>query len=224
MNKLFLLMVLFTLSMSIKAQDDFFEQKRAEYKYATPEEKAKIDSLFSDFEEKLRVKQVKSICGIEFGSTYEVAERISQNKFGLPEVVSDRTNIFYKNIKYAGLDFSSLHLLFQSDGTRSYFNACIFIKDAKTFNEAKAIEKEYAEGILKKYEMITANEDDVNPTYGGGISPLWDGHWYNLDFNEHLTGVHTDIIKYDSNLAERLGYTYGVRIIYGPFNFVKEEF
>ena len=32
--------------------------------------------------------------------------------------------------KYAGLDFSSLHLLFQSDGTRSYFNACIFIKDA----------------------------------------------------------------------------------------------
>ena len=61
MKKLFLLMVFFTLSMSIKAQDDFFEQKRAEYKYATPEEKAKIDSLFSDFEEKLRVKQVNSI-------------------------------------------------------------------------------------------------------------------------------------------------------------------
>ena len=98
MEKLFLLMVLFTLSMSIKAQDNFFEQKRAEYKYATPEEKAKIDSLFIDFEEKLRVKQVKSICGIEFGSTYEVAERISQNKFGLPEAVSDRTKISYKNI------------------------------------------------------------------------------------------------------------------------------
>ena len=31
-------------------------------------------------------------------------------------------------------------------------------------------------------------------------------------------------LKYDSNLAERLGYTYGVRMIYGPFNFVKEEF
>ena len=55
-------MVFFTLSMSIKAQDDFFEQKRAEYKYATPEE-TKIDSLFSDFEEKLRVKQVNSIMG-----------------------------------------------------------------------------------------------------------------------------------------------------------------
>ena len=35
-------MVLFTLSMSIKAQEDFFEQKRAEYKYATPEEKPKL--------------------------------------------------------------------------------------------------------------------------------------------------------------------------------------
>lgn len=56
-------MVFFTLSMSIKAQDDFYEQKRAEYKYATPEQKAKIDSLFSDFEEKLRVKQVNSIMG-----------------------------------------------------------------------------------------------------------------------------------------------------------------
>lgn len=36
--------------------------------------------------------------------------------------------------------------------------------------------------------------------------------------------VHIDIINYDEELAQNAGFEYSVRIIYGPFNYVKEEF
>lgn len=56
------------------------------------------------------------------------------------------------------------------------------------------------------------------------IVTLWDGRWTTLDFAKYGTGIHTDIIKYENNLVKVYGNPYAVRIIYGPYDYVKEEF
>lgn len=50
------------------------------------------------------------------------------------------------------------------------------------------------------------------------------GRWTTLDFAKYGTGIHTDIIKYENNLVKVYGNPYAVRIIYGPYDYVKEEF
>lgn len=77
--------------------------------------------------------------------------------------------------------------------------------------------------MYDKYELSKAETDNGLNTYGGGISPLWDGHWYSL-IDEYYTALHTDIIQYESDLAEIYGNKYAARLIYGPYNYIKEEF
>lgn len=100
MKRIYLLLVLFALSMSVSAQTYFFEKEREEYKQATPEVKAEMDSFYITRENYFREQQVKSICGIDFGSTYEVTTQRSQNKFGSPSIHSNETRLIYDNIRY----------------------------------------------------------------------------------------------------------------------------
>jgi hypothetical protein len=89
-----------------------------------------------------------------------------------------------------------------------------------------AIEKEknVADNILSKYTLFEDKDSNGYPTHGGGMSPLWDGRWTTLDFAKYGTGIHTDIIKYENNLVKVYGNPYAVRIINGPYDYVKEEF
>lgn len=223
MKRIYLLLVLFALSMSVSAQKYFYEKEREEYKQATPEVKAKMDSFYITRENYFREEQVKSICGIDFGSTYEVTRRKSQKKFGTPTFYSNETTLVYDYITYGGVNFSKLIFLFQSDGERTYFYRCIFAKNVKTLDEAKDLIKEYAEGILKRYNLISVNKEDESPLYIGGVSPLWNGRWYRLTM-EDITAVRVDVIEQNSSSEEKTEYPYAVRIVYGPFNYVKEEF
>ena len=113
------------------------------YPLASPEEKVAIDSLFSDLIVKQKAAQVTYICGVPFGSSRLEAARILRNKFGEPYYLSDNTHIVYNNVKYGGMDFDSVHFLFQSDGYNSYFNTCIFIKGAKNKLKANEIMESY---------------------------------------------------------------------------------
>lgn len=223
MRKYILFIVCVLSCLKVFSQDEL-KGLQERYKNASIEEKIRLDSIAKPLEDSWKARQIKNVCGIAFGTPYDKAETVCRNKFGLPDTGTDRTKICFKNIKYAGIDFSSLYFLFQSDGVNSYLNACIFVKDVKSLSEAIEIQKNFAETILKKYEMVTVTGSDGYPTYGGGFSPLWDGHWYNLSFDEYGTGIHTDIIKYESELAKSLGHYYGVRIVYGPYDYVKEEF
>jgi len=72
--------------------------------------------------------------------------------------------------------------------------------------------------LSKKYKIYSGGTQQ-----GGGISPLWDGTFANLR-DEHYIGFHTDIIEYSAELANSIGVRYGTRLIYGPFNYVNEEF
>lgn len=117
-----------------------------------------------------------------------------------------------------------MHFLFQSDGINSYFNTCIFVLNADTEKEAIDKQKKMSDILSKKYELSCVKDANGLDSYGGGVSPLWDGHWSSLLKEEYLTAIHTDIIKYDEELAKDTGIKYATRIIYGPYNYIKEEF
>lgn len=198
------------------------------YPLASPEEKVVIDSLFSDLVERQKSVQITSICGVPFGASRAEAARVLRNKFGEPNYLSNDTHIVYNNVKYGGVDFGSIHFLFQSDGYNSYLNTVIFVNGAKNKSKANEIMELYKNLLSKKYELSEDTDALGFKNYGGGVSPLWNGNWYdfmtNLSDGSYLTAVHTDVIEYDDNLVRDFGDKYGVRIIYGPFQYVTEEF
>lgn len=212
------------LGMDIKSEDIINY-----YSNASLEEKAVIDSLFSDFVEQQKAQQINSICGIPFGASHSDAMKVLRNKYGEPYSLSNDNHIVYKDVKYAGINFDSIHFLFQPGDLNSYFNACFFIKDAKSKSKAIEIMDLYKEVLGKKYQLYEATDESGFKIYGGGISPLWNGDWLdymsNISNGKYFTAIRTDVIEYDEDLGREFGgIKYGVRIIYGPYEYVKEEF
>ena len=78
--------------------------------------------------------------------------------------------------------------------------------------------------LSKKYNLSSFTDDNGFNLYVGGVSPLWNGSWKSFLEGNYTGAVHIDIINYDEELAQNAGFEYSVRIIYGPFNYVKEEF
>ena len=71
-----------------------------------------VDSIV---EANLKKEQITAIGGIPFGISREKALPVLRNKYGTEDYLSDNKDIVFKNIKYAGVDFNSVHFLFQSD-------------------------------------------------------------------------------------------------------------
>ena len=181
-----------------------------------------VDSLM---EAGLKKEQITSISGISFGISQEKALPILRNKYGREEEnLSDNKCIIFKNIKYAGVDFDSIHFLFQSDGINSYFKSCIFVLNAKNKKEVVDKQQEMKDILSKKYNLSSFKDDNGFDLYVGGISPLWDGHWKSFLEENYAAAVHIDIINYSADLVRITNVKYSVRIVYGPFNYVKEEF
>lgn len=224
MKKVLFLIALITCYVSVKAQESAIEQAKKDYLTATQEERERLDSLYKPLEGFWEKEQVKTIGGVPFGITHEKAEEMLENKFGRAEYNPYSTVLTYKSVKYAGHDFDFINFLFQSDGVKSYLNSCVFVINAKSLEDAIEKEKYVAENLLSKYKLFEDKDSQGNPIHIGGISPLWDGHWYTLDFLKHGFGVHSDIIKFDNDFANTTDVPYAVRIIYGPYNYVQEEF
>jgi len=230
MKKFILLLVLCCFAIVGFAQDSSVTTADIlrYYRIATPSERAAIDSMFVDMEQKQQAIQIKSICGVNFGMSKEAASSILRNKYGSPMYNPNDMMLSFENIKYAGVDFDNVHFLFQSDGQRSYLYSCIFIKAAKNKQRVNEIIDLYKTVLSRKYELSEGTDDNGFKIYGGGVSPLWDGKWYTfmeaLDSGEFLTAFHTDVIEYDRDLVNTFGNLYGVRLIYGPFQYVNEEF
>ena len=155
---------------------------------------------------------VKEICGIPFGTSIEEARTMLENKYGFPEYDSDKMSIRYKHKSYAGIMFDTIYFLFESDGLRSYMNGCIFILDAETLKEAQKKQDKLREKLSEKYYLLPQKDDNKNTYYIGGYAPIGEGLAFSID-----------IIKYDKKLA-RLYVPYAVRLMYGRYHYVKEEF
>ncbi len=97
---------------AVKLEDIRLDDIIEYYSNASPEEKVAIDSLFFDLVETWKSQQVNSICGIHFGASRSDAAEVLRNKYGEPYYLSDEYCITYKNVKYAGIDFDSIHFYF----------------------------------------------------------------------------------------------------------------
>lgn len=162
----------------------------------------------------LNTQLITEICGVEFGTSYETAKQLLEYKFGDSEYDFEhsRQSISFKNKSYAGFIFDDIHFRFQSDGRNTYLNDVIFIIIAKNSDEAKKKRDMLRDRISQKYYLEKGTDDNKFTYYYGGVSPLKDS-----------MGLSIDIIKYSAEIARIYGQ-YGVRLRYGPYNYVREEF
>lgn len=166
--------------------------------------------ISEEFEKEWERQTIKEICGIPFGSSYEKAEEVLENKYGEKSYLSDKTKIYYRNEHYAGILFDNIIFLFQSDGYKSYMNGCVFILEATSLRQAKEKQEMLYRTLRYKYDMKDGVDDNGNKYYYGGHSPVpFDGFGFSID-----------IIKYEN----RPSIPYAARLMYGRYNYVKEEF
>lgn len=170
-----------------------------------------VNKMIQDEKEWKEKQKVKEICGIQFGTSYEKTKRMLENKYGLPDYNPDKTHIVYTNKSYAGISFNSIHFFFQSDGLNSYFNGCIFVLEANSLREAEQKCKLLYNKLSEKYIIVSDKDSDGNVYYYGGISPIPD---------DEKTAFAIDILKYNI----RNSVPYAARLVYGRYNYVKEDF
>lgn len=153
------------------------------------------------------------VCGVRFGCSYETAKEILKQKYGDPDYFgTDENTILYKYKVYAGMNFAYIAFCFQREGTCSFMNQCVMGDDCKTVEEAKNKRDAIWEKVKAKYPFCH-NGIDCNGFrfYESGCSPL--GGFGN--------GFIVDVVKYDVPIN---GYKYFARIMYGPYNYVQEDF
>lgn len=184
-----------------------------------------VDSIDDVMLEEYRTEQVKSIFGVDFGSSREKTLSILRNKFGKNEVADyDSDQIFYfSNVNYGGINYDTTHFYFQSDGVRTYFNKCILVKDAKDKSEAEIILDNFYNLLNPKYNFYKVDSSNGFNCYAGGTSPLWNVG-SDSDNIENSGAIYIDVIEYDDDVVSYFGNKYAVRIMYGPYYYVKETF
>ena len=227
--KKFILLIMLAVSHCAYSQEINSEKDlNAFMEGHTPEQKDSVRAyrkLFMEtLEKNLRLQQVHDIGGIPFGISREDALSRLRNKYGEPEYNSQSTGVMFKHITYAGRDFNRVLFLFESDGINSYLNSCIFVNDAKTKSEAIKKMEDLKIDLEKRYRVISSVKGENGfMIYGGGVSPVWDGKMASFK-DEYYTAWHTDVIEYDANFSDFYGKKYGVRLIYGPYSYINEEF
>lgn len=178
--------------------------------YTDYTEKNVRKQISEEFQAEWDRQTIKEICGIPFGSSYEKAEQVLENKYGTSSFLSDKTKIYYQNKTYAGILFDDIIFLFQSDGYKSYLNGCVFILEATSLSQAKEKRDMLYRKLQLKYDMKEGVDDNSNKFYIGGHSPIpFDGFGFSIE-----------IIKYEN----RPRIPYAARLMYGRYNYVKEEF
>ena len=177
--------------------------------YTDTAELAIRKAMIEEFEMNRERQTVREICGIPFGSSYEKAEEILDNKYGSSSFLSDKNTIIYLNKSYGGILFDKIMFLFQSDGYKSYMNGCVFVLEATSLSDAKEKRDRLYRNLSLKYDIVEGVDDNGIKYYYGGRSPVPFG-----------IGFSIDIIKYDNKSKN----SYAARLMYGRYNYVVEEF
>lgn len=164
------------------------------------------------FEEFYESQFCRSVCGVKFGDSYENVKSSLEKKYGSPNALyTDEDNIVYLYKSYCGILFSVIDFSFQRDEKGSYLNQCVMCINCRTAQDAKEKREKIWSKIKGKYSPWNEGVDKNGfKYYSGGISPIG-----------YEDGFCVDIVKYSEPVD---GYLYYARIMYGPYNYVKEEF
>lgn len=219
MKKILLALAIAMFTPNMGKSQQTFSAEESDTASLTQEE---IEEAKEKLAAELRKNQVLSIANVDFGTSRKEAERKLKKKFGEPSFMSSKNQLIFNNISYGGLNFNTVFFLFQSEGRDSFLNGCIFFIDAKDYAKALDMEQKCADILSRKYVVLSKVDNNGNPAHYCGFSPLWDGTYEGS--TETNVAIKTSIIKYDDDAAEKLQSQYAVRLIYGPFNYVKEEF
>lgn len=177
--------------------------------YSDTTELAVRQAMREEFERNRERQTIREICGIPFGSSYEKAEEILENKYGSSSYLSDKNTIIYLNKSYGGILFDRIMFLFQSDGYKSYMNGCVFVLDATSLNDAKEKRDRLYRNLSIKYDLYEGVDKDGIKYYYGGRPPIHYG-----------IGLTIDIVK----ISDKPKNLYAARLMYGRYNYVEEEF
>lgn len=149
-----------------------------------------------------------SIAGVLFGESYDKTAEALKAKFGEPDAANNK-EITYIDTYYADFYFDLIIFGFQRDENNSYLNSCILLKSFEYANEAKKYRDEIAQELMSQYKLIKVVGDNKFTCYYGGTDPTEnDKYGFCLEILSP-----TSLVKF-----------YGVRLFYGPFNFLKEKF
>jgi len=162
---------------------------------------------------------VTNICGIEFGSSLTDAKNLLENKFG-ETIYCTEDVIMYENKSYGGNRFDLIIFTFQSDRHKSYLNQVAFAKYAKDKEEAIQIKNNFHHKLLRKYPSVREIDEEMSvgglpPILKNGNSEIYTG----ITTAEMGFGFEIKIVKQDN-----YEYPFLVRIMYGPYEYVKEDF
>lgn len=149
-----------------------------------------------------------SIAGVKFGETYEKASELLKSKFGNPDSEDNREIVFSDSF-YAGFNFDLIMFGFQRETSSSYFNRCIFIKSFKTPDRAKLYRDDIAEQLKSRYKLVTEIGQNGFKCYYGGVDPT----------DSEKDGFCLEILSPTPEVK-----WYDVRLYYGPYNYLNEEF
>lgn len=110
--------------------------------------------------------QPPSVAGVQFGSTYERAKIILDNRFynGINSYQSEENVITYYDVKFAGEKFDIVSFYFEADTKRSYLSGIIFSKYFKRSESKEATNMR--DRLLKiyriKYDFRWQDSDENN--------------------------------------------------------------
>ena len=161
--------------------------------------------------------KVTGICNVPFGASYEKAKKILEEKYGDYDfLASTKDCITYRDKFYGGMHFSDMYFMFQLDGESSYFHKAVLSKNCETKDEAVRLKKSVDEKLSKQYLLFKILDEGNTYFSIGGISPA-PGEGV---FGGYALGV--DILEYSK--PTRNGSLFAVRIMYGPYEYVEENF
>lgn len=162
---------------------------------------------------------VNNICGITFGSSFEESHNALEKKFG-HSTYSTNNSILYKGITYSGEFFDNVIFFFQHERDKSYLSQVIFTRDVKSMDDAIQTKQSFQEKLSRKYTSIYRVDEELTV---GGLPPLPFLKPMKID-NPRTTyemgfGFEIKILSNDN-----YKFPYFVRIMYGPYEYVKEDF
>lgn len=149
----------------------------------------------------------KEICNVKFGSNFRTAKKKLEMKFGSERAYGDNELMLFADKNYGGIEFDFIEFTFQNNGEKAYLNRVAFRINAKDLKDAKLKRDNLCERLKEKYKIVDDIDDNNNKYYLGGTSPT-----DNDEFG-FCIGCEYDDAK-----------TWYAYILYGPYNYVNEEF
>lgn len=148
-----------------------------------------------------------SICGVPFGQSLEVAERLLELKYGEPNKTT-YNSLQYEDISYGGYYFDYADFYFQADVNGTYFNECLFMSFYDGFETAKVRRESLKQTLSESYDNIISYKNEQGfICYSFGESPV----------NDEYYGIFVKVGRIKSG-------RYFVALQYGPYDYVKEGF